>query len=313
MPVERRHVDPRAERRLVHRDRHDDEQIVALAPEQRVRLHVHVDVQVAVRPPRVPGVPFRQRAAARRRPRRPARAPSPPRCARRVLRRRRRRSATALPARAAARARTPSRTPCARAPTAPCRSPGSADSAPSGVRTRPAPPHAPQTTCRVTTTCRSTPRIDSSNVDRQRRDADPRRAPARPSSGAGGCSTSANSSLNVAASAPLRRERKIESRELERTGSPTRPARSARGVVLLPAFRIAQRLVRLGDPVEQRFGLAVTRVDPRVIPPRQPPIRPLDLGRARARREAEDDVEVHISLRVPSALAPVDLGHPRHR
>jgi len=93
-----------------------------------------------------------------------------------------------------------------------------------------------------------------------------------------------------------RSERKIKSRELERARLRTRVGRSARRVVLLAAFRIAQRLVRFGDPVEQRFGLAVTRVDPRVIPPGQPRIRPLDLGRARARREAEDDVKVHIKL-----------------
>ena len=48
-PVERRHFDARAERRLVDRHRHDHVQVVPVAPEHRMRLDLDVDVQVAVR------------------------------------------------------------------------------------------------------------------------------------------------------------------------------------------------------------------------------------------------------------------------
>src|SRR6266545_4083881 len=94
-----------------------------------------------------------------------------------------------------------------------------------------------------------------------------------------------------------RRERKIKSSKLERARLRARLGRSSGRIVLATALRIAQSLERFGDPLEQRFCLAVTRVDPRVIPPGQPRIRPLDLGRACARLEAQDDVKVHI--RVP--------------
>ncbi len=72
---------------------------------------------------------------------------------------------------------------------------------PSGVRMRPVPSHAVHAIWRVTTTWRSTPRIDSSNVTLS--DACTS-APAsgRLGSAAGGCNTSAKSSPNVAASVP---------------------------------------------------------------------------------------------------------------
>jgi hypothetical protein len=44
---ERRHVEARAEHGLVYADRQNHAQVVSLAPEVRVRLHVHGDVQVA--------------------------------------------------------------------------------------------------------------------------------------------------------------------------------------------------------------------------------------------------------------------------
>ena len=45
--VRRRHVDARAERRFVNRNRHGDVQVVAIAAEQRMRRHLHRDVEIA--------------------------------------------------------------------------------------------------------------------------------------------------------------------------------------------------------------------------------------------------------------------------
>ena len=73
---------------------------------------------------------------------------------------------------------------------------------PSGVRTDPSPRQASHVSCRVTTICRSMPRIDSSNAIVT---APWMSAPgsAFPVSGpAAGCSASAKSSVNVAACGP---------------------------------------------------------------------------------------------------------------
>ena len=57
-PSERRHLDARAERRLVHRDGDDHVQIVALAPEHRMRADPHGDIQVAGRTAAQPALPL---------------------------------------------------------------------------------------------------------------------------------------------------------------------------------------------------------------------------------------------------------------
>jgi hypothetical protein len=64
-------------------------------------------------------------------------------------------------------------------------------------------------------------------------------------------------------------------------------------IVLLPPGRIDQRLVRFGNPLEHRLGGSIARVDPGVIPSRQPSIRALDLRGGGAVTEAENGVEIH--------------------
>ena len=54
--VERRHLDLRPERRFVNRDRHDDVEVVAVAPEHRMRLHQQRHVQIARLAAVLPGV-----------------------------------------------------------------------------------------------------------------------------------------------------------------------------------------------------------------------------------------------------------------
>ena len=56
--LERRDVDLGPERRFVHRDRHREVDVVALAMKQLVRLHVHGDVEVAVVAAVAAGVSF---------------------------------------------------------------------------------------------------------------------------------------------------------------------------------------------------------------------------------------------------------------
>jgi hypothetical protein len=63
--VERRHLEFRAERRLVHRHRHDDVQVVTLALEQWMRVNPDCDVQIAVLAAVAPDVPLPGHAHAR--------------------------------------------------------------------------------------------------------------------------------------------------------------------------------------------------------------------------------------------------------
>ena len=87
-------------------------------------------------------------------------------------------------------------------------------------------------------------------------------------------------------------DREVEPFETERlTGRAFH--RMAGGVVALPASRVAERFVGLGDLAELRRGHPVTGVDVRMEAPRQPLVRALDVGQRRAAFHAEDDVEVH--------------------
>src|SRR5262245_12085808 len=64
--------------------------------------------------------------------------------------------------------------------------------------------------------------------------------------------------------AAARREREVEPRELERlTRGGLGLRHDTRGVVLAPPLRIAQRLVRLDDPLEDGAGGPVAGIDAR--------------------------------------------------
>ena len=136
--------------------------------------------------------------------------------------------------------------------------------------------------CRVTVTCRSPPRIASSNatVSAECRSA-PRSGRAVAAARRAGCSTRRTDRRR---STPARRcdaDREIEPVEPERRRRRPRRRRRRRPVVVPPPIRIAQRLVRLGDLRGTcAAAVAIARVDVRVIPPRQPPVRALDVGRA---------------------------------
>ena len=60
--VEWRHLDPRAEHRFVNRDGNLDVEVVAFAPEQRVRRNMDDDTQIAGRSPMPPRVPLSPRS-----------------------------------------------------------------------------------------------------------------------------------------------------------------------------------------------------------------------------------------------------------
>ncbi len=67
-------------------------------------------------------------------------------------------------------------------------------------------------------------------------------------------------------------------------------------VVIAPALEVTESLERILHAPEHLFGRAVTRVDARVISPREPAIRTLDVnGRCRS-RDAEKCVQVHLLL-----------------
>ena len=281
--VERRHFDPRAEHRFMHGDRHGAEQVVAVTAEQRVRQRPARDVEIAGVAATHAGVPLpgnpqpSRHPACRRHPHvdRFGRAP-------RVPDRRRPRRRRALP-------------PCPRAGRAALRE--------HHVAARPARLAAPfAAACSGLPSCRAGRRrgtrrmapVGSPPPAARRRSAAPRTArpasragrrpaSARPAPGAGtGFSTSANSSLKVEACAPSARTEKSNAVNCGTSGR-TAGAGAARRVVGLTPPRIGQDLVGLGDPREGLLGGAVTRVDPRVIPPRQPAIRALDVGGARIR------------------------------
>ncbi len=87
----------------------------------------------------------------------------------------------------------------------------------------------------------------------------------------------------------------IELREHERRRFHPRTAVLPRRVVLPPSIGINQRLVRLDNPLKHLLGGPITRVDTRMVAASQAAVRPLDVRRARLRRHAEDDVIVHVA------------------
>ena len=80
----------------------------------------------------------------------------------------------------------------------------------------------------------------------------------------------------------------IEAVEAERRAGLVWPARPA-GVVLLPALRVAERLVGFGDLAELRRRRPVAGVDVRMVFAREPLVRPLDVGQRRPALDTEDD------------------------
>ena len=113
----------------------------------------------------------------------------------------------------------------------------------------------------------------------------------------------------------VRRDRKIELGEFQRHGGSRRcPRRTADRVVLLTAARIDQRLVGLGHAPEHLFSRAIARIDARMIPARQPPIRALDVRHTRVCRQTENCVEVHETVvRGPWFVARRLVARSAHR
>ena len=81
----------------------------------------------------------------------------------------------------------------------------------------------------------------------------------------------------------------------------------AGGVVTTAPIRIDERLVSLRDLPELRFSLVVARIDIRMVPPRQPLVRALDVGDRCAALNAEDDVEVHTELQMSDCRGQIEL------
>ena len=162
--VERRHLDARAEHRLVHRDRDRAEHVVTVAAKECVGRDLNRHVEIACRAA-MPACIARLRDAQprtvantcryphRRRPRFGPLARVP--CTRR------RRPSAAGPCRRTP--RSPSQRPCARGPSGSGRDPRSSGIVLRPSRLSPVPRHAPQGTWRVTTTCRSSPVNCTSN------------------------------------------------------------------------------------------------------------------------------------------------------
>ena len=98
-----------------------------------------------------------------------------------------------------------------------------------------------------------------------------------PSPGSG-CSTSANSSVNVDACAPRLAAEKSNSANTNDARVRPCAARPTGGVVLPPPPRIDECLVRLDDPLKHLLGAAVTRIDTGMVAASQPAVGPLDVG-----------------------------------
>ncbi len=99
-----------------------------------------------------------------------------------------------------------------------------------------------------------------------------------PCDSAGGCKTSANNSVNVAACIPCAVIEKSNPANSNAGSSDTvGPVRPPLESVRLPALRIDERFIGLGDPLKERRGFAITGIDSRVIAARETPVRPLDI------------------------------------
>ena len=72
----------------------------------------------------------------------------------------------------------------------------------------------------------------------------------------------------------LRRDREIETRELERLRRAGTRRAVAAGVVFLPPRGIDERFVRFGDAMEQRFRRTVPRIDAGVVPAARAAVSP---------------------------------------
>ncbi len=128
------------------------------------------------------------------------------------------------------------------------------------------------------------PRTASSNDRLQRHARGPRRASAS-SPRARRPERRPRTARRTSPPRSLGRRREIEPVERHGRFDRHRPGRAGAAVVLAPPLEIAEHVVRLLDLAEHLLGDAITRVDARVIPPREPPIRPLDVtGRRRSRR-----------------------------
>ncbi len=255
--VERRHVDARAEHRLVHRHRQDG-RCRSSPARLKIGCGCTCDGDRTGRPPvrRVARrAPAREAGGAIRRRRRPGwrtvtlslrtvrpcadacRAPLPrlpagPAASRAGLREHH------VPARPADLARSPWQ--CAHCPSCACR--------------RPDPAHDRHDTCRVTTTWRSTPRTASANeiVSAAWISAPRLRTPlVGPRTGMQHLGEQLRERRRLGS---LPRHREIELRELERLGFAIAAGASPAASYCSPPMRIDQRLVRLGDALEHRLG-----------------------------------------------------------
>ena len=88
-------------------------------------------------------------------------------------------------------------------------------------------------------------------------------------------------------------DREVESLETERLRAGVWVEAHAGAIVLLPALRVAQRLVGFGDLPELCRRQPVTRVDVRMEFASQPFIGPLDVSLRRPPIDAQDQIEVH--------------------
>ena len=274
----------RAERRLVDRDRHDDVQIVAVAAEQRVRLDLHRDVQIAGLAAVAPTLPLagtRTRAPSAS----PAGmltvsgfgphlAPLPPHASH---------SARPLPAAAAAVRDSCGEHHVAARRLRPAPRPGRRRTRRSSTRVAPVPAtRRGSVSCRVTVTVplrrRGTPPRTTASMRLMQIGAalGGRGSPAALPSDVGE-QIAEGRRRDRAAARP--RSRTLRSRPLRRLvpGAQLRRRRSAAGA----RDRSASRTPR--DLAELRGRRAVTRIDVRMIPARQPPVRALDLA-SRSRR-----------------------------
>jgi hypothetical protein len=91
--------------------------------------------------------------------------------------------------------------------------------------------------------------------------------------------------------------REIEPLEPERRLFPGRRA-APDCVVPAPPLRVGERLVRLGDLSEPQRRRPVPRVEVRMMSSGKAPVRTLDVPDQRIGLHTENDVEVHVNLKI---------------